>query len=311
MMLNYNHLYYFYVTAKFVSVSQAAEFLHISQPSLSSQIKSFERSIDRKLFEKKGRKIVLTAEGEKAFVYAKKIFEIASDFAEALKTTGDKQSLRLRIGISEQLERHFIADVISPLVKEKRQDIEKAFFISSAPTDQLLTQLRNEEIDLLLTNKHVYAEDVKELATASIPVNLLISTELLTELKMRTSRTTSAVDFLNASPWGLVMPSTKLKLRHETDQLFQELKIRKRIVLESDIISVVVRAVLDGAGAAFIPTAYMIEELKLGLITAIGPKTGYWKHNLYVFGRKDALLDESVKNVVRSIRTIERRAQAR
>lgn len=311
MMLNYNHLYYFYVTAKFVSVSQAAEFLHISQPSLSSQIKSFERSIDRKLFEKKGRKIVLTAEGEKAYIYAKKIFEVAADFTEALRTSSDKQSMRLRIGISEQLERHFIADVISPLVKEKRQDIEKAFYISSAPTERLLNQLRNEEIDLLLTNKHVYAEDVKELATAAIPVNLLISTELLKDLKIRISRNTSAVDFLNASPWGLVMPSTRLKLRHETDQLFQELKIRKRIVLESDIISVVVRAVLDGAGAAFIPTAYLIEELRQGLITAIGPKVGYWQHNLYVFGRKDALHDESVKNVVRSIRTIERKAQAR
>lgn len=310
-MFNYNHLYYFYVTAKFTSVSQAAQFLHISQPSLSSQVKIFERAIDRKLFEKKGRKIVLTAEGEKAYIYAKKIFEVAADFAEALKTSTEKQSLRLRIGISEQLERHFIADVISPLVKEKKQHIEKAYFISSAATDQLLIQLRNQDIDLLVTNKPLYAEDVKELATAAIPVNLLISTELLKELKIRISRHTSAADFLHASPWGLVMPSTKLKLRHETDQLIQEMKIRKRIVLESDIMSVVVRAVLDGAGAAFVPTAYMIEELQLGLITAIGPKAGYWKHNLYIFGRKEALLDESVKNVVRSIRNIERRAQAR
>ncbi len=82
-MFNYNHLYYFYVTAKLGGVSNAAKYLHISQPSLSSQLKVFEGSIDKKLFEKKGRKLQLTPEGERAFIYSKKIFDVAAEFAES------------------------------------------------------------------------------------------------------------------------------------------------------------------------------------------------------------------------------------
>ena len=58
-MFNYNHMYYFYVTAKLGGVTNAAQYLHISQPSLSSQLKVFESTIEQKLFEKKGRRMQL------------------------------------------------------------------------------------------------------------------------------------------------------------------------------------------------------------------------------------------------------------
>ena len=40
-MYNYNHLYYFYVTAKAGGVNAAAQHLRISQPSLKQSAKSF------------------------------------------------------------------------------------------------------------------------------------------------------------------------------------------------------------------------------------------------------------------------------
>jgi LysR family transcriptional activator of nhaA len=54
-MYNFNHLHYFYVTAKFGGVTAAAKHLRISQPSLSSQMKTLERSLDVRLFQRVGR----------------------------------------------------------------------------------------------------------------------------------------------------------------------------------------------------------------------------------------------------------------
>ncbi len=51
-MYNYNHLYYFYVTAKSGSVMTAATLLSISQPSLTSQLKVLERSLERETLSK-------------------------------------------------------------------------------------------------------------------------------------------------------------------------------------------------------------------------------------------------------------------
>ncbi|WP_374034251.1 LysR family transcriptional regulator [Bdellovibrio bacteriovorus] len=305
-MFNYNHLYYFYVTARLGGVSNAAKYLHISQPSLSSQIKVLESSIDQKLFEKRGRNLHLTPEGERTFAYCKKMFDVAADFAESLKSPAEKQSQRIRIGVSDQVERPFIADLLAPLIREQKRGVEKIFFVSSAPSDALVTQLRSREIDLLLTNKPIYADDVTELAAAEMPVNLMVSTKNLKERKIRISRNTSALDFLNAVPWGLIIPSYKMKLRHETDLFFQDIRARKKVVFESDIMSVVGRAIVDGAGVGFLPVPYVMDEVQSGILTLLGPKAGYWKHTLYLLGRKDEKEDETIQDLKKTVKRLEK-----
>lgn len=307
-MFNYNHLYYFYVTAKLGGVSNAAKYLHISQPSLSSQLKVLESSIDKKLFEKRGRNLHLTPDGERTFAYCKKMFDAANEYAESLKSPSEKQSQRIRIGISDQVERPFIADLLAPLIRDQHNGVEKNFFVSSAPSEVLVNQLRSQEIDLLLTNKPIYAQDVKELASAQMPVNLMVSTKNLKDLKIRISRNTSALEFLNAVPWGLIIPSYKMKLRHETDLFFQEIHARKKVVLESDIISVVGRAIVDGAGVGFLPVPYLMDEVESGKLTLLGPKTGYWKHSLYLLGRKDEKEEGTIQDLKKAIKKIDKKS---
>ena len=305
-MINYNHFYYFYVTAKLGGVSNAANYLHISQPSLSAQLKVFENSLGKKLFRKEGRKLQLSVDGEKAFAYARKMFDIAADFSESLKTPSEKQSLRIRIGVSDQVERPFVADLLSPLVVQKRKGLERIFSVSSGPDEVLGKSLRSQEIDLILTNRTVYSEDLEEIAAVAMPVKLFVSSQNLKSFKMRVSKGTAAESFIAASPWGMVIPSTKLKLRHETDLYMQEVRTRKRIVFESDIMSVVGRAISDGAGFGFLPTPYLNEEMKMGLVSAIGPKNGYWQHMLYLIARKDAHRDQAIEEVKNAVKAMER-----
>lgn len=301
-MLNYNHFYYFYVTSKYGGISAAAKFLNISQPSLSSQIKIFESSLNQKLFEKKGRSLQLTPEGERAYIYAKRVFEITADFSASIQTRSNLFTQRVRIGITDQVERPFIADLLSPLIKAQSSKNDRSFYINSSPNDSLLAQLKSSEIDLVLTNKPIYEENIKELASANMPVNLIVATRNLRESQIRVGRQTSALDFLDATNWGLIIPSYKLKLRHETDLFFQENKTRKKVVLESDILSVVGRAIVDGAGVGFIPVPYVHEEVKNGLLTVIGPKAGYWKHSIYLVGRKDAIHDPALNDIIQRVK---------
>lgn len=303
-MFNYNHLYYFYVTAKLGGVSNAASYLHISQPSLSSQLKVLESSLGKKLFKKEGRKLQLTGDGEKAFAYARKMFDIAADFAESLKSPTEQLSQRIRIGVSDQVERPFVADLLSPLVLQKKKGPERIFSVSSSSDENLKKALRSQEIDLLLTNRAIYSEDLQELAAVAMPVKLMVSSQSLQSFKMRLSKNTSASDFISAAPWGLVIPSIRMKLRQETDVYMQEIKMRKRIVFESDIMSVVGRAIVDGAGFGFLPVPYLLEEIKLGQVSAIGPKKGYWEHMLYLIARKESNYDEAIEDVRKAVQAM-------
>jgi LysR family transcriptional activator of nhaA len=62
--LNYRHLHYFWVSAREGGVTAAAKALHVSQPSISAQIKKLERTLGHALFERTGRTLALTGEGK-------------------------------------------------------------------------------------------------------------------------------------------------------------------------------------------------------------------------------------------------------
>ncbi len=88
---NYNHLFYFYVTAKLEGVTAAAKHLNTSQSSLSTQINTLEEVLDRELFRKVGRRMELTNSGKEVFNYCRRAFDIFDELFDQL----DKQALLL------------------------------------------------------------------------------------------------------------------------------------------------------------------------------------------------------------------------
>jgi DNA-binding transcriptional LysR family regulator len=58
------HLRYFVAVAEALSFTKAAENLHLAQPSLTRQIKDLEAEIGVRLFDRSGKRISLTQEGE-------------------------------------------------------------------------------------------------------------------------------------------------------------------------------------------------------------------------------------------------------
>src|SRR5436190_23484003 len=61
--LNFHHLRYFWTVARKGGVRKAADELHVSQPSISAQLRLLEDSLGEKLFKRSGRNLVLTANG--------------------------------------------------------------------------------------------------------------------------------------------------------------------------------------------------------------------------------------------------------
>lgn len=284
MYFNYNHLYYFYRVAALGGISSAAKELSISQPSLSAQIKTFEFYINKKLFEKSGRKIRLTKEGDKVYSYCTRMFEISNEL-ESVLTTNNKQLYieKFKIGISEQVERPFMADVLSPLLKNRKKR-DYHFLVLSEADNQMLNDLRSKTIDLFITNRPVLNDDVLQLIKIEMPVRLYISENLI-QSRRSLSHKKDLTKIFNST--GLILPTEDQKLRSEIDSFLYSKKIQSHINLESDAVSVIARAILDGAGTGFLPAPYMKAETKLGHVVALGPKEGYWKHQIIAYTRRE------------------------
>ena len=91
--LNYHHLLYFWTVVREGSVSKAAVTLHLSQPTVSAQVRMLEQALGQQLFLRKGRTQLLTDVGRTVYGYADDIFQLGSELeatlqAERLATSG-------------------------------------------------------------------------------------------------------------------------------------------------------------------------------------------------------------------------------
>ncbi len=76
--LNYHHLLYFWTVAREGSIAKACDQLHLTQPTISAQLRDLEQSLDCKLFERVGRNLVLTEMGRIVYRYADDIFKLGA-----------------------------------------------------------------------------------------------------------------------------------------------------------------------------------------------------------------------------------------
>lgn len=88
----------FLAVCQFQSVSRAAEFLHISQPSVSGTIRDLESEFQINLFRHEGRRLVLTAEGSFLRERAQKLIRQFDELSWQMEDLGNQKN-RFRIGI--------------------------------------------------------------------------------------------------------------------------------------------------------------------------------------------------------------------
>ena len=67
MHINLKQLRAFYLAAREKSITKAANALHVTQPAVTMQIKSFEKNLDIQLFRKYGNELQLTDAGTALF----------------------------------------------------------------------------------------------------------------------------------------------------------------------------------------------------------------------------------------------------
>ena len=101
--LSLRHLQYFTVVAEAGSVTRAAERLHISQPSLSHQLRVLETTVGAALFERRARGIALTPVGRAMLPGARAALVAAADARRSARAAAGLDEGELRIATSLSL----------------------------------------------------------------------------------------------------------------------------------------------------------------------------------------------------------------
>lgn len=147
--LNYHHLMYFWTMAREGSVSKAADKLHLSQPTISGQLRQLENAVGCKLYERMGRELRLTETGKIVYEYAEEIFTTGQELMQRLKGRQTEQSLTFTIGIPDFVSKLIAYRLIEP-VFHLSQPVQLVCFEGKLP--ELLTDLAMHRLDLVLSD---------------------------------------------------------------------------------------------------------------------------------------------------------------
>ena len=112
--LNFHHLRYFWTVARKGSVRKAADELHVSQPSISAQLRLLEESLGQKLFRRGGRNLVLNEMGQVVLSYADEIFSAGRELLTVVKQQPGSRPLRLNVGMTDALSKLIAFEILKP-----------------------------------------------------------------------------------------------------------------------------------------------------------------------------------------------------
>ncbi|WP_409421073.1 transcriptional activator NhaR [Pseudaeromonas sp. ZJS20] len=146
--LNYNHLYYFWMTQKRGSVTRAAEALFLTPQTVTGQIRLLEQRLGGRLFKRKGRQLEATELGQLIFQYADKMFSLSYEMLDIINYRKDNQ-IMFDVGIADALSKRLASRVLLSVLPADG-DIHLRCFESTH--EMLLAQLSEHKLDMILSD---------------------------------------------------------------------------------------------------------------------------------------------------------------
>ena len=155
--MNLTQLKYFKAVCIYKTVSAAAEYLHISQPSLSNAIKEMEKEFGVTLFSRCHRGMVMTTEGEILFKMCEDVLERAEEMEKVMNDLGTERK-RLKVGIPPMIGSLYLPHIYSNFLGHNP---EISLEITEGGSIELKKLLEEDYVDMIfLTHTKPFESDL-------------------------------------------------------------------------------------------------------------------------------------------------------
>ncbi len=291
--LNYHHLFYFWTVAREGTIAAASKELLLSQPTISTQIKTLEESLGQRLFQKHGRRLALTDVGRTTYRYADDIFRLGRELQEAVTRGPVGHQVRFAVGVT---------DVIPKLVAERL--LQPAFAALpqlqlecvEGPLPQLLGQLALHELDVVLSDQPA-SNDIKvrafNHALGESGTSFFARGAQATALKKNFPQSLDQTPMLV----GRLGTDTRMHL----DQWFDTKKVRPKVVGQFDDSALMNVFGQRGKGAFVGPTVIEADIVSQFDVQVVG-RTGELKQHYYAISVERRLRHPAVVAIAESAR---------
>tara|TARA_Y100001978_G_scaffold199955_1_gene215293 strand:- start:1040 stop:1966 length:927 start_codon:yes stop_codon:yes gene_type:complete len=239
------------------SFKKAADLLYVTQPAVSLQIQNLEKQLDIIIFDRGGRKALLTEAGQILLEYCQRILNQCDEACKAVEDLNSLKGGTLIVGASQTTGTYLMPRMIG-LFRQKYPDVSVQLQIHS--TRRTGWSVANGQIDLAIIGGQLPSElenllHITPFATDELALVLPPKHKLAKEKEL------TKEDLYQLSFVTLDSQSTTRKV---VDKLLEnsgfEIK-RLKIEMELNSFEAIKNAVQSGLGAAFLPLVSIEREL--------------------------------------------------
>ena len=285
--MHFDQIKAFHQVALTGSFTKASKILFLTQPAVSQQIQTMEASLGITLFDRSGKKVILTSEGEILFSYVDRLFQVYDEIEMQFGKLRDLETGKITVGATAVMGTYFLPRIIGNYNK-KYPGIDINMQIGNSFS--VLNMLISNQIDLGFAGR---------LKTDARLRSILIHREKLLLVSSPdnplTDQTLVSLSELGSTPFIWREKGTQT---HALAKKWFHKKVgrdypKKSIELQN--IEAAKRTVIEGYGITIIPEVSIRRELHVGLLRRIKLDGFDLSFDYYLFYKKRKILSNAVK----------------
>ncbi|CAI8885617.1 DNA-binding transcriptional dual regulator CynR [Pseudomonas sp. IT-P253] len=261
------HLRYLLAVADHGGFTRAAEALHVSQPTLSQQIRQLEDTLGVNLFDRTSRTVKPTDAGEAYIECARRVLVELAAGKRALHDVKDLSRGSLRLAMTPT----FMAYLVGPLVRDyvaRFPNIHLQIFELSM--DDIEARLANDSLDIAIAFSQVRSADIESIPAFTETLGVMVGRDH----PLYESNSGLSAEDLAQLEFALL--ARDFVTRTRIDEYFAQAQITPKVVIEVNSVNTLLEIIRHTAIATILPEAIATQDRALRKIPLLGeaPKRG-------------------------------------
>jgi DNA-binding transcriptional LysR family regulator len=244
----------FLTIAELESFSLAAERLHITQPAVSKRIRQLEQSMKTSLFDRIGKRSILTPNGLAFLPHAERILHEVKNYRSSLNGQNDRPSGSLTLATSHHIGLHRLPQILRDFkIKYPQVDLDLHFMDS----EDACVAIANNEIELAIVTLPENADAQLNLET------IWIDTLQIVLAPDHPLANDDHIDQVKLLDFPAILPSMGTFTRKIINNYFSNNNDQIKIILETNYLETIKVMVSANLGWSMLPTS-MLDNTVIG-----------------------------------------------
>jgi DNA-binding transcriptional LysR family regulator len=274
------------------SLSNAAKKLNITQPAVTKGIQRLQEHYEIKLFNRFGKKLVLTDAGNALYEIAKKIFDLEIHAEDTIREFLQLKQGHIRIDASESFGSYYLPPIVNSVSK---QHPSVRFSVNILPSELVVQNVVNLNNDIgfvsfYIKNEKVICSEILEdhMVFIAHPEHPLVNKNPLT--------------YMNLSRQPMIVHEKGSFSYLITFNFLEKNKIDFVVSLEFSSNRAIIKAVEDGLGIALVSKNIVSDYLKAKTVAILpfpGPPI---THKYYIVQHKDKYISKVLNQLIEKVK---------